>query len=593
MRTTKAAEAPHLRAHDVQPSPLRIARHRTARHRTTGALTVNRARRIAAIAAALCAMASLPSATGTAATALPRAPIGRMPLGPEDLVTVAAAVQEPAPGVTYQKFTQGRATDVWSVELSIPHPTGRSWSVGNRTYADDLVDVLAAEGFSGRVDTRQLPAGPGVGIGTVQHRVRVGGFGPGEPAEADRLKESLHSAGFTGRTVYTAEDGNPSTGPWEVRVVTVDPAAAVTFKAVHGSDVGSAETVREMGEAAGALAAVNGSDFDIDSPNNPAFSGYGGDPQGLYVQGNALLSEANNGRTALLLEGAGSRIRVDEVSSRTQVTAPDGQVRQVDGINRVPGRNLGCGGVGEDRREDGKGDDPELRPWRNTLCVDDNEVVAFRPEWGARTPAPRSEVRNSVDVVMDGNWVVKELRPAGGPIPAGSRVLQGIGTGADWLRAHAVVGKAFKPGTSITDSRGVPVTSPTFSAVAGGGPALVRDGEVLLNADANGMLNPDYQSVTSAVVQRHPRTLAGVTEQGELLLVTVDGRLPQTSVGVTLHEAADVMKWLGAQDALSLGSGGDTTLLLNGTLHNRPMDNWRAAGPAERRIGNAVVVVPK
>ncbi|MEV5972269.1 phosphodiester glycosidase family protein [Streptomyces sp. NPDC051921] len=558
---------------------------------------MKRVRRMTALAVALGAMAAL-SPTGATATAMAtegaaQAPVGRMPLGPEGLVTVVKPAEVVSPGITYEKYTQGQATDNWSVELLI---TGSSWSVGNRVYADDLVGRLAAKGFTGRVDVRELPAGPGVGAGLPrQHMVRVGAFGADRPAEADALLQSLQAAGFTGRTVYTAQDGNPSTGPWEVRVVRIDPSAALTFKAVHGSDVASAQTVRDMGEAAGALVAVNGSDFDIDSPNNPSFSGFDGDPQGLYVQGNNLLSEANNGRTALLLEGAGSRVRVDEVSSRTQVTAHDGAVRAIDGINRVPGRNIGCGGIGDDARKDGAGRlVPELRPLRNTLCVDDNEVVVFRPEWGSETPSPRAGVTNSVDVVMDGNWVVKDVRdPAGGPIPAGSRVLQGIGAGADWLRAHSLPGKAFKPGTSITDSKGASVTSPTLSAAAGGGPALVRNGEVLINADANGMLNPDSNVVTNAVVQRHPRTLAGVTATGELLLVTVDGRLPQTSVGVTIHEAAALMQWLGAKDALSLGSGGDTTLLIKGTLYNRPMDSWRAAAPTERKVGNAIVVVPR
>ncbi|MFJ7272788.1 phosphodiester glycosidase family protein [Streptomyces sp. NPDC099050] len=505
---------------------------------------------------------------------------------------MASPVQEPKAGVTYQKFTQGQATDVWSVELKIPHGTTASWTVGNKFYADDFVQgQLAAKQFTGRVDTREVPAGPELGNGFLQHTVRVGSFGHDRPAEADALLQSLQQAGFTGRTVYTALDGNESTGPWEVRVVKVDPSAAVTFKAVHGSDVSSAETVRAMGAAAGALVAVNGSDFDVNSPSNPSFSGFGGDPQGLYAQGNSLLSEANNGRTALLLDGAQSRIRVDEVSSRTQVTAPDGQVRVVDGINRAPGRNVGCGGVGADIRADGLGNTPELKPWRNTLCVDNDEIVIFRPEWGSNTPAARAGVTNIVDVVMDGNWVVQELRAPGGQIPAGSRVMQGIGAGADWLREHHVVGKAFKPGTSITDSLGASVTSPTLSAVAGGGPALVRNGEVKINAKTNGMLNLPHETLSGAAVQRHPRTLAGVTAAGELLLVTVDGRLPQTSVGVTLHEAADLMKWLGAKDALSLGSGGDTTLLINNTLYNRPMDDWRAPTPTERKVGNAIVVV--
>ncbi|WP_329418411.1 phosphodiester glycosidase family protein [Streptomyces sp. NBC_01268] len=514
-----------------------------------------------------------------------------MPLGPADLETVVEPAQDIAPGVTYQKFSQGRATDLWSVELEIGWPGGKSWRVGNRTYADAMVADLADKGFAGRVDTRQVPVLTGSGGSLPENMVRVGRFDAGDQAAANRLKGWLETSGYAARTVYTAQDGSPGTGPWQVQVVKVDPTANVAFKAVHGQDVSTAQTVRDMATAAGALVAVNGSEFDIDSPTNANHSGFGGDPEGLYVTGNNLLSEANNGRTALLLEGAGARVRVDEVTSRTQVTAADGQVRQIDGINRMPGRIRGCGGIGADHRLDGKGADPETRPWRGALCVDDDEVVIFRPEWGTQTPRP--DAAKSVDVVMDGTWKVTEIRATGGPIPAGSRILQGIGTGADWLRAHAAVGETFKPGTSITDSQGKSVTGPTFSAVAGGGPALVRNGEVLVNTVANGMYDPVWGTPGSAVVERHPRTLAGVTAAGELLLVTIDGRDPQNSVGVTAQEAAEVMKWLGAKDALSLGIGGDTTLVTKGALSNRPMDSWTASGPTERKVGNAVVVVNK
>ncbi|MFI8519979.1 phosphodiester glycosidase family protein [Streptomyces sp. NPDC085481] len=516
-----------------------------------------------------------------------------MPLGPADLRTVAEPVQTLAPGITYQKFSQGQASDLWSVELEIPRPGGTSWRVGNRTYADALVKDLAAKGFAGRVDSRQVPVMTGSGGPLTENMVRVGQFAPDDQAHENRLKGWLESSDYSARTVYTAQDGSSTTGPWQVQVVRVDPTAAVAFRAVHGQDVSTTQTVRDMARAAGALVAVNGSEFDIDSPSNKEFSDYDGDPEGLYVQGNNLLSEANNGCTALLLEGAGDRVRVDEITSRTQVTAPDGQVRPIDGIDRVPGRIRGCGGIGGDHRSDGKGADPEARPWRGAMCVDDDEVVIFRPEWGTTTPQPRPEAGNNVDVVMDGSWTVKEVRPAGGPIPAGSRIMQGIGAGADWLRAHAVVGRSFKPGTTITDSQGKPVTSPTLSAVAGGGPALVRNGEVLVNTVANGMHDPTYGTPTAAVIERHPRTLAGVTAAGELLLVTIDGRDPHTSVGVTAREAADVMKWLGARDALSLGIGGDTTLVANDTLYNHPMDSWTASASTERKVGNAVVVVKK
>ncbi|MCP3758123.1 phosphodiester glycosidase family protein [Streptomyces sp. TBY4] len=534
-------------------------------------------------------------------------PAMRMPLGPAELEATPGAIQTLAPGVTYQKYRQGQASDVWSVEVEIPYksdppvePPLKSWAVGNKTFANDLVVALAENNFVGRVDSRQtkvlkkLHDDYPVGEVLYEHKVRVGRFAPSDQAGANQLKGLVESAGFSARIAYTGQDGADTTGPWEVRVVKVDPTANVAFQAVHGKDVRAGETVRDMAAAAGALVAVNASEFEIKKPvpegeEDPQPLVFDGDPEGLHVNDGHLVSEPNNGRTALLLEGPGARVRVDEVSSKTQVTAADGQIRQIDGINRVPGRNRGCGGIGTERREDGKGKNPETEAWRGALCVDPNEVVVFRPEWGATTPV----TPGAVDVVVNSGWKVVAIRPPGGAIPATGRVMQGIGEGADWLRAHARPDDVFKPGTTITDSGGKSLSGSTFDAVAGGGPALVRGGNILINTVQNGMHNPTYGTPTGNIVERHPRTLAGVTAAGELLLVTIDGRDPGISIGVTVPEAAEVMKWLGAKDAVSLGSGGDTTLIAKSVLYNRPMDSWTASGPTERRVSNAVVVVPK
>ncbi|MEV1086660.1 phosphodiester glycosidase family protein [Streptomyces microflavus] len=437
----------------------------------------------------------------------------------------------------------------------------------------------------------------------------------------------MAAAGFTNsRIFFTAEDGGASRGPWQVRVITVAPSARVTLKAVHGKDIQGPETVRQLAEASGALVAVNGSEFDISCPNNTGSGGFEGVPQGLYLQNDTLLSTPDNGRTALLLEGLKGRAAIDEVSSGTRITAPDGATRVIDGINRATGQVLGCGGVGNDYRRSGEDRVRTLQPWRNTNCVDPDEIVVFRPEWGAATHTPVRRdgtwtgpatgwqaqwyaddaefATRSVDVVMDGNRVVKELRSraGGSQVPPGGRVLQGIGAGADWLRAHSEVGKAFEPGSTVRGRDGRSVTTPTLSAVTGGTPALVRGGEVWMNPAANGMSQASCVPAApgpgekcradNTLLQRHARTLAGVTAAGELLLVTIDGRDPALSVGATLPEAPEVMKRLGAEDAVGMGSGGDTTLVAEDTLHNRPVDDW--GGPLrEAPMSNAVVIVEK
>ncbi len=61
---------------------------------------------------------------------------------------------------------------------------------------------------------------------------------------------------------------------------------------------------------------------------------------------------------------------------------------------------------------------------------------------------------------------------------------------------------------------------------------------------------------------RHPRTAVGLSaDQRTLLLVTVDGRQAH-SQGVTLVELGDLMKSLGAVDAINLDGGGSSTMVV-------------------------------
>lgn len=60
-------------------------------------------------------------------------------------------------------------------------------------------------------------------------------------------------------------------------------------------------------------------------------------------------------------------------------------------------------------------------------------------------------------------------------------------------------------------------------------------------------------------VQRHPRTGLGVTADGRVLMVTVDGRR-SASKGVTLGEMGQLMKSLGAVHAFNLDGGGSSVM---------------------------------
>jgi exopolysaccharide biosynthesis protein len=143
-------------------------------------------------------------------------------------------------------------------------------------------------------------------------------------------------------------------------------------------------------------------------------------------------------------------------------------------------------------------------------------------------------------------------------------------------------------GEQVRDSSGrtVPLTGRT--GIVSAGPILVRDGRLSIDAATEGVVDPADLSFGYAwAEQRQPRTLAGTDSRGRLLLVTIDGREPGISEGATLQEAAELMRGLGAVNALNLDGGGSTAMAVNGAVVNEPSD---ATG--ERAVGDTVQVLP-
>ena len=96
--------------------------------------------------------------------------------------------------------------------------------------------------------------------------------------------------------------------------------------------------------------------------------------------------------------------------------------------------------------------------------------------------------------------------------------------------------------------------------------------------------------------RRNPRTAAGVTRDGRIILLTVDGRgydRPQpsgdiASTGLTIEELRTVMAHLGAVEALNLDGGGSTAMVVGNRLVNHPSDIT-----GQRSVGEAIILVPR
>jgi hypothetical protein len=338
-------------------------------------------------------------------------------------------------------------------------------------------------------------------------------------------------------------------GPWRVNVLRVAPGVRVAV-APGGDAVGQRARPSRLARRGAAVAAVNGGYFAAD-----------GNPVGVLMAAGALLSEPVGGRTALVL---GSRWALAALRFGGSVGLR-GRTRLLDGVNRRPGLVPACGGRGGDR--------PTERPDAAATCIDSSELVAFTPAWGLRAPrAGRSVVvREGVVTALGG--------PGRAPIPRDGFALAGTRAAARFLRRHAIVGEEAQL------DLGVGVAGPE---IVGGGPRLLRGGRVRVRAAAEGFAPLSAPWVYgSFVAARHPRTLAGVRADGGLLLVTVDGRRPGWSAGVTLREAARVMRSLGAREALNLDGGGSTSMTVRGRVVSRPSDPG-----GERAVSDALLVLP-
>jgi hypothetical protein len=109
----------------------------------------------------------------------------------------------------------------------------------------------------------------------------------------------------------------------------------------------------------------------------------------------------------------------------------------------------------------------------------------------------------------------------------------------------------------------------------GGNPILVQNGVVTAGTCTG-----------SYFCDRNPRTGVAIDSAGTILLVTVDGRQPGKSVGMTPLEFATLFQSLGAQSALNLDGGGSTTMWVEGKIVNRP------SGTTERPVGSSLLVLP-
>ena len=295
-----------------------------------------------------------------------------------------------------------------------------------------------------------------------------------------------------------------------------------------------AEPASSIAVRHGALAAVNGGYFRTTGI-------YRGGPAGLVEVSGRVLSEPSGNRPGLAVGDAGglTRAAVVTVDFRAAVIAEDGTARSVDGVNRPRG---------------------------------DDELILFTPEFHRTTLTGPG----GVEAVVIGDLVTAIFGGVGSrTIPAGGYVLSASGRAGQWLRDHIRAGRTVELRASAA-ANPEPAFAPDF--IVGGGPVLVRAGKPVAASDPGA-----YDQGFS--IKRHPRTAAGIRADGGLVLVTVDGRQPVRSVGMSIAELEALMIEFGSVEAINLDGGGSTTMVVRGKVVNSPSD---VAG--ERPVSDALLV---
>ncbi|TCO44969.1 uncharacterized protein DUF2233 [Kribbella antiqua] len=355
-----------------------------------------------------------------------------------------------------------------------------------------------------------------------------------EPAPADQLNTTTR-------------------GPWVVNVLTIDPAKAKGhLKATYGPDLAKVENTSVLVKSAGALAGVNASFFTFTA--NPQ---YPGDPVGLGIFNGKLLSEPLTDPTEanLLIDAKSNKVVMGHlrwtgsvVNRQTDIKLP------LEFVNHPPVVPADCATLPD-----------------QTTCTTPGDVVLFTPEFAAATPSGAG-----VEVVLNRyGCVVRTSTTRGTNLAPGQTSLQATGKDTVSLLntvANGCLNRTIKLANENGDD--VPLRSGLYGVT--GRYRLTKNGEIVVPAG------------TGSFFARNPRTIAGTTRDGKILLATIDGR-QTTSVGTTMDETAAVAKALGMDNAINLDGGGSTAMALrDGTLVNHPS----GTGGAERAVGDAIVFVP-
>ncbi len=310
-------------------------------------------------------------------------------------------------------------------------------------------------------------------------------------------------------------------GPVKSHILRVDPKAGFALQPVlSNGTVQGLETLSSMSAGARAAAAVNGSYFALN-----------GEIIGLLKINGEIVSSPSIARTAAGIFPDG-RIAFEQVKWHGYAELPGGRA-DLSGVNRSRG---------------------------------DNELILYTGYYGPTTGTNPY----GAEYVLDQDGRVTAIGQGNTPIGAGTMILSAHGASAKELAG-------LKVGDKVTVQQSLGQEWDATVHALGAGPMLIKEGSIYLTTKTE-----EFGSDVAG--GRAPRTAIGLTKEGQILLVVVDGR-QAASAGLTLLELALFMQELGAVDAMNLDGGGSSEMVISDKTVNRPSDG------RERKVANALAVI--
>ncbi|MEU3075053.1 phosphodiester glycosidase family protein [Streptomyces laurentii] len=403
------------------------------------------------------------------------------------------------------------------------------------------------------------------------------------------------------RTTWTETrpDNRPDGEGRVLQVVEIDPAiAALTLGSTVGTDDATSQMVADQLATVSSVASrhpyagVNGGLFQPELAIGTAA------PRVVHTSATAVdgvlhsaacWDAAGKGSTGAVLQYGIPYIT--RLGTDLRLTAPSGDTVRVDDLDRTPGRIPHCPRDAEDTLVSGA-TGPRVHQ-------DPDEIVVFTDDYGVATPKPYADplvpatADPGYEVVLDAYGVVTDAHPGRGGItvPAGGRILQGVGTGAEWLRTHlarddrAVLDLRLR---DMTLNRDIPLDASVD--VVSSFHRLLRTGDVPPATELPNSCNDGSRLGTDGVTYlcTDSRTALATNIKGNPVLLTLTGG-PGREDGDYLRGFAALIdsKELSLVDAINLDGGGSTTLM-TGTEVLTPPTDTQAGVKVHRRVADAV-----